>query len=226
MTRCSSSTIPLLSFLTWLGPATANADDAPEISRGDVLAAYYMGFAIGVASFDAPTRARLGVGPGMAFGGSFGVAFGHEFPVNFGFGFLFPDDRRPFTEPVVTCSSYDGTDLGCTGPEETESHVTGAYASIDGGYQPRFQIMESLALLPGALLGYLSIAGELERGIGCEGCTERPISDSNEAGWYVAPALRTVLGIEQFFALSIRSQWFVTGHFQHMTVLGVEFIAP
>lgn len=198
----------------------------PELPRGEVLSAYYIGFEAGPVSLDPTGESKAGAGPGVGIGMAMGVAFANMFPLNFAFGSLMLRDRQPFSEFVVTCSSYGNANLGCSDPEAQTSEIKTSYLAVDTGFQPRLEVAEWLTIAPGALVGYLKETSEFRRGVGCEGCESIPIPDASASGAYAAPTLRMVFPGAQFFALNATSRWFFTGYMQHMTMFGFEILAP
>jgi len=213
----------LACVLALASPARAG-EPLPKLPRSDVFAAYYLGFAIGPASLDASAERVAAAGSGVAYGLSLGMAFGHEFPVNLAFGTVMLKDRQPFSEFVVTCTQVASSSV-CGNPDSQESTINGDYLQLDAGYQPRLQLSDSVALLPGMLVGYLW-NGSFERGVLCDGCDAIRIDGVSTDGAYVAPTVRVVFTEAQFLALSARWQWFLSGDFNHLPVFGFEFLAP
>lgn len=198
----------------------------PELPRGDVLSAYYIGFEAGPVSLNSSGESKAGAGPGYGIGMGMGFAFANLVPLNVAFGSLTLRDRQPFSEFVVTCSTYGNADLGCSDPEAQTSEIRTNYLAVDTGIQPRFAVADWLTVAPGALVGYLMETGEFTRGVGCEGCESIPISDTSASGAYAAPTLRLVFPDAQFFAINATSRWFFSGHMQHMTMFGLVLLAP
>jgi hypothetical protein len=197
----------------------------PRLPRGAVIAAYYLGFTFGPAALR-DAAAQRSVGSGAAFGLSLGMAFWEEIPINFGFGMLDLEDRTPFTELVMVCTTVNNTSLGCSGPYEDESHVAASYLKLDTGYQRRFRVSRGVALTPGLLIGHQWNPGGVARTVGCKGCTQIPVDGLRAEGSYLAPSLRVTLGRDQFWAVSARWEFFLSDLIAHVGVFGIEFLAP
>jgi hypothetical protein len=203
-------------------PAAAQLLDLP---RGEAIAAYSMGFGAGFTSLRPAAQDRIQAGPGEVFRFTLGMAFWHEIPINLNLGQVFLKDRQPFSEFVVTCTTYGNTDLGCSNPSAQESTIQGFYASLDTGFQHRFQFLPSIALVPGALFGY-QFGGKLTRGVQCDGCKSLPVDGASLDGAFIAPSLKFVFTNTQFLALTARSEWFLSGDVRQMTTFGLDVLAP
>jgi hypothetical protein len=224
-------TLALVRLVTTVGCLLAVVDPVfaaepiPELPRSKVIASYYFGFSLGSGSLDDEASRRAKSGSGASFAFRLGMSFFEEIPINFAVGEMFLKDLQPLTEYVETCTSYGGTSLGCSTAAE-ESSINVGHLSLDTGYQRRFRVLKALALVPAALVGYAFNPGGITREVGCDGCVSVPIQGIDAAGFYVAPALRLVFPDEQFFAISARYEWFLSGSRENIALFGLEILAP
>lgn len=189
------------------------------------LSAYYLGFAGGPLYAKSSAHAFGGGGYALAFTG--GIAFLNEIPLNVSVGGVSLDDAATYTESVQDCYYVDGMYTNCGDPHDESSKISGGYFSFDSGYQRRFELSKVVYLVPGLLFGYQFSINRLRRGVDCAGCQELPVPNTNLNGAYVAPTVRVSFGRRGgFIALSIRSQWYVTGDLLGATLFGVEAISP
>jgi hypothetical protein len=222
---------PVLLPFAWLNACAAllvahpAAAELPVLPRGEAIAAYSIGFGAGLVSLRDGAQNRIEAGSGPALRFTAGMAFWHEIPINLNLGQVFLKDRQAFTEFVVTCTQYGNTDLGCSNPSSQESTIQAFYGSVDTGYQHRFQFSSSVALVPGALIGY-QWSGALKRGVQCDGCKSLPVDGASLAGAFVTPTLKFVFTNAQFLALTARSEWFLSGDVKQMTTFGLDVFAP
>jgi len=200
-----------------------NPDGTP---RHGVLSGYFIGIEGGVASLKSSANDRAAIGPGGAVALSLGMALWDQLPLGFSFGGVFMEDKTPFSEFVVDCTTVGGTPVGCGDPQSQKSTINGSFLSFETGYQRRFRPMPTVSLLPAALVGYLAAPGGLSRGVGCDGCKSIPVDGVSPGGVYLAPSFKITFGRTGFFAVALRSELFLTGDLLHRTLLGLEIGAP
>jgi hypothetical protein len=211
-------------------PASAASDDEAGSSSGPpprtgTVGAYHLGIAIGFVDFEQSAEQRGGIGGGSVAQITAGIALWDQLPIQVGFGSMAPSDHDPIFEKGPFCGiDADGVE-SCSEPRLERSTVSGGYLNWETGYQRRFRLSSAVALVPAGLLGYVWSSGRLSRTVGCEGCRSFSV-DVDASGAYFAPSLRFVLGDPGAFGLSVRTNWFLTGDVQQMTLVGLEFLAP
>jgi hypothetical protein len=135
-------------------------------------------------------------------------------------------DKRPYSEPVVDCTTVDGTIVDCgTSPHSEDSTVGAALFTMEGGLQHRFRPWRSTSSSPGMMLGYSTTVKGLNRSVDCDGCKSMRL-DLVTAGTYLAPFFRVTFGQTGNMARVLRSSWFLRGDIVHVTTLGIEIFAP
>ncbi len=200
---------------------TANESEAP---RG-VLTGMTFGMAGGPAALKlgAEQRARAGAGGSVSL--AVGVALWDHVPINFTLGRLFLDDREPFTEFVVDCTTHNGVTLGCSEPHAQESRVTsGIMLGLETGYQHRFRPASSTSLVPAVIVGHIWTPNGFSRGVACEGCTSIPLPGIDVGGTYVGPSFKVTFGA--WLAVTARAEWFLDGDLSYRALFGGELGAP
>lgn len=155
---------------------------------------------------------------GFTLGLSLAMTLRDHVPVAFAFSGLMLNDRMPFTERVVLCTS--GV---CGDPYDAESHAEASLLSLEMGYQHRFWSSYWTSLLPAFLMGYAWNPGGMSRGISCDGCKSVEIDAIHVGGLYLAPSfkLSSLVG-KATFAFALRSEFFLTGDLSNRTLLGFE----
>jgi hypothetical protein len=217
-------------ILLGAGWARAAPDDDESSSSGPpprtgTIGAYHFGIAMGFADFERSAEQRGGIGGGSVLQITAGIALWDQLPIHFGFGPLAPSDHAPIFEKGTFCTTdADGVE-SCSEPSVGRSTVSGGYLNVETGYQRRFRLSPAVALVPAGLFGYLWNSERLSRSVRCEGCRSFSI-DVDASGAYVSPSLRFVLGDPWAFGVSVRTNWFLTGDLQQMTLVGLEFLAP
>lgn len=194
--------------------------------RGGILSGGYAGLDLGLLAVRKGARQRVGIGLGPAFGFHAGAAFWDHLVVSTGFAIYAPADNDPTSELVVTCSTFDGHDLGCSEPSSQNSGVSGSFAYFEGGFQHRFRPWVNSSLAPGALVGLTAELQAPARGVACEGCADSVKLPVSTSGVYVAPFLRVTIGERGNYALVARSQIFVSSDLAHFTTLSGEVGLP
>jgi hypothetical protein len=226
----------MLLLVAYFAPSPARAEESQgdEITlsefkgtyRGGVLSGGYFGLDLGLLAVRQRARERVGIGLGPGFDFRAGVAFWDHLVIGAGVAIYAPADNDPTSELVVTCSTFDGQSLGCSGPSSEQSGVTGSFASFETGYQHRLRPWVSSSFTPGALLGFTAELHPPSRGVGCEGCPASVALPVSTSGLYVAPFFRITFGERGNYAFVARSQIFVTSDLAHFTTLGAEMGLP
>jgi hypothetical protein len=208
--------------------AEAVAEPDMGTSRSDgTVSGGYVAFEGGYATIDADAGDRVGAGPG--FGGRIraGVEFFEQLTVAIGIGGFLLNDRQPFTERLIQCSSVEGVVVSCGDEANDYSSSVGAQMFlVETGYHHRFRPWYDISLSPGAMLGYQLAFSDLERSIdSCSECREVRLNATVD-GLYLGPLFRVTFGPMGIFALTLRSDWYLTGNMQQMTTLGFEMGQP
>ncbi|HEY2407294.1 MAG TPA: hypothetical protein VGI10_14890 [Polyangiaceae bacterium] len=207
-------------------PDVAHDEQARGPNRSGTPSGIYLGFEGGIASLRSGARERGRIGFGSTLGARAGVAFWDQLAFNVAGGGLWFADKEPFSELVVDCQTVSGVTVGCGDPTNQQSRVTGGFLSLETGYQRRFVASRSISLLPALMLGYAQRLGKLKRGVQCDGCRQVPIQDIDTSGAYLAPEFRVTLSQSGAFALSLRSEWYLTGDLTQRTLLAFELGMP
>ncbi len=205
-------------------PQEEGADTSQWTRReGRPFTGGFMGLEGGIVAAQSAAAKRAGIGPGVALGVSAAGVLWDQVLIGVGGVFLGPSDRQKFSELVVSCAAQ-GVD--CSNPREADSSISGGQLRFELGYQHRFRPVRIVSMAPGLWLGYAQDIEGLQRGIpNCNDCSGEDLN-IRSSGAYVAPFVRATFGGTGAFALSLRSQWFVTGDLLHMTLLGLEFGEP
>jgi hypothetical protein len=190
-------------------------------TRSDYVSALYIGLAAGPTS----TKNQAPMQAGFAGELTLGVAFWREIPLTIGVG------AANLEDPLASPGGLQPCDANGTCPvwHDASSRILGQYFTINTGYQHRFQVWDAVYFVPGALIGYQAGVNQPHASTTCDDCPEQriPIPDASLDGMYLAPTVRASFGQNGgFIALSVRSQWFVTGDLLQTTLFGLEFIAP
>ena len=215
------------AFAALIGMAASSAlVCTPSVVKAystSVLSGGFAALDLGVLGLSKSARARAGVGLGIAGQLRVGAEFWDSLSLATSIVVLTPRDRRPIKVPVIDCTSVGGTVIGC-GDEvsDQESVVQGGALSFEAGYQVRLQFQDRAWLLPTLLLGYQQNVSTLERKVTCGGCPDAQKLDLVTSGMYLAPAMRVAFGEKGWWALGLRSQWFVTGDVTHISLLSIE----
>lgn len=190
-----------------------------------VLTSYTFGMAGGPAALKLGAEQRARAGSGGSVSLTFGVALWDHVPINFSLGRLILEDREPFTEFVVDCTTQNGVSLGCSDPHAQESKVTsGLMLGLETGYQYRFRPASWTSLVPAVIVGHIWTASGFSRGVGCDGCKSIPLSGVDVEGSYVGPSLKMTFGAS--LAVTARAEWFLNGDLSYRALFGGELGAP
>ena len=215
-------------------PANAQPDPCdgndPESSaletcrtRQGVVSGFYVAVDAGMARLSREPAERIGAGNGLTFAFRLGVELMDLVIIGMDFHFTRFTDNHPFSEEVVSCTTYEGKVVGCDAPYSADSDISGVAVAIETGLQHRFRPFAVSTWTPGLMLGYA--AATVKRGVGCEGCRTEDV-DAKLAGAYLAPFFRVTLGESAHWAVIARSAWFMTGDLKHVSTVGIEFGAP
>ena len=188
----------------------------------------YFGSAVGPLWLASDAADRGKVGNKLLVDLRLGAAMWDQFALDFSLDVLLLDDRMPFSEDVVTCTTNlnDPAPVErCGDPESEESSVSGAALSIEGGYQRRFDLDgPMLTLLPGLMLGYQGTVDPLTRSVGCSGCRDEQIEGVETSGVYLSPFVR--VAFVALLGISVRWRWYFTGDLTNALLFGVDLGLP
>jgi hypothetical protein len=192
-------------------------------TRLGVVSGFYVAVDAGMARLSREPAERIGAGNGVTFAFRLGAELIDLVVIGMDFHFMRFTDNHPFSERVMSCTTYEGKVVGCDAPYSAESAISGVAVAIETGLQHRFRPLAVSTWTPGLMLGYA--AATVKRGVGCEGCRTEDV-DAKLAGAYLAPFFRVTLGESAHWAVIARSAWFMTGDLKHVSTVGIEFGAP
>jgi hypothetical protein len=233
--RCSLYWL-VISFAACFVASAARAEESEsdEITlsefkgtyRGGILSGGYFAVDVGLLAVRQRARERVGIGLGPGFDLRAGAAFWDHLVIGAGLAIYTPADNDPTSELVITCTTFEGQSLGCSGPSRQDSGVAGSFASFESGYQHRFRPWINSSLTPGAVLGFTAELHPPSRGVACEGCPDSVALPVSTSGVYAAPFFRVTIGERGNYAVVARSQIFLTSDLAHFTTLGAEMGLP
>ena len=188
-----------------------------------MLSGAFVALDLGVLGLRESARARAGAGPGIAGQLRVGAELWDSLSLALGVVLLQPNDRHPISVPVVDCTSVGGSTVGCGDTvSNQQSVIQGGSLAFEAGYQLRLYVAERVSLLPTLLVGYQQNVSTLARGVNCDGCPDAKKLDLATSGLYLGPALRVALGDSGWWALGLRSQWFLGGDLTQLSLLSIE----
>lgn len=209
------------------GPCAGNEPQDPLLgdcrTRDALWSGAYVALDAGVAQLAPGAAERAHVGSGVAGAIRLAIELKDLVILGMDLHFLGFEDKKPFSETVQDCTTYEGQVIDCDAPRQEKSHVSVVGVGFETGLQHRFRPFGWTTWVPGVTLGYA--AGSLSRGVGCEGCRSES-AGATVAGAYLAPFFRITLGASERCAAVVRYQRFMSGELRYVGTVGIEFGAP
>lgn len=128
--------------------------------------------------------------------------------IGIGYGALFFNDDDPIRAELVSCDKYTQE---CGDPYSEKSNVWGDFMTFETGYHHDFKLSKTVALMPGAHVGYLQTIFPITREVTCEDCPDGKPINFDTSGPYAGGSMQLNLGESgPKAAVGLRAMW----HFQ------------